>query len=91
VALAVGRAVVGEVLEPLSTALELGVLNVHASVQHVAAGSLAGLIIISVSGGARLVGADSGETPRSVLLGGLDCDNGVLLDVVDLDRWMLVM
>lgn len=84
VALAIGIAVISKVLEPLGAALELGVLNVNASVDDIGTGALASGLVEGVGGATGLGRRDTGKTPRSILLGSLDGDDGILLNVVDL-------
>lgn len=86
VALAVGGVLVGEVLEPGGAALELGVVDVNAGVDDVGASALAGRLVVGVGGTAGLGAGDTGQAPGSILLGGGNGDDGILLDEVDLYR-----
>lgn len=74
---------VGEVGSEASTSTELGVAGRDTSVEDVGAGALTSGVIVGVGGASGGGAGDTGKTPRSVLLSGLDGDNGILLNEVD--------
>jgi len=58
-----------EVLEPLSTAFKLRVIDFDTGVNHIAAGSLSSRAVIGVCGTTLLGVGDTGEAPRGASLG----------------------
>jgi hypothetical protein len=82
--LTVGVAVVGKVGTPHGTALEFGVLGVDARVDDVGAGALSSSVFEGVSSAAGLGAGNARKAPWSVLLGGGDGDDAILLNVFNL-------
>ena len=81
----------GDSLAPVSTALEVSVVNVGASVNHVGINTLTAVLGVEVlvegTKGEALTVRDTGQTPRGVLLGLMaihGADLGVLLNVLNL-------
>lgn len=59
---------------------------VDASVDDVGAGAGTGAVVVGVGGAARFLVGDAAKAPRSILLRGegVDGEDGILLNVVDL-------
>lgn len=62
------------------------VVDINAGIDNVGASTLTSAVIVGVSLATRPVTRDAGKTPRSIVLlgGGLDGDDSVLLDVLNL-------
>lgn len=71
-------------LDELGTALELGVGVLDTGVNHVGAGASTGGVVVAVGGGTGTGARDASKAPGSVVLLGVDGDNGILLNVLDL-------
>lgn len=60
-----------------------GVLNIDAGVNNVSASTLTSAVVVAVRRSTRRRARESGNSPRSVGLGGADRHDGILLDEVD--------
>lgn len=77
---------VGGVGTPGGTALKLRVADIDTGVDNIGSDTLSSRRVVEIIGGARLLRADTGETPGGVRLRDdtRSPDNGVRLDVLDL-------
>lgn len=62
-------------------------LNIDTGVDDIRASALSGALVVGVSPATRLGAGEAGNTPRSIVLldGSLDGDDGILLNVLDLN------
>ena len=60
-------------------------VDVNAGIYNVGTGTRTSAVIIRISSTSRLRARDSGKAPIGILLSSLDGDDGILLDVVDLE------
>lgn len=59
-------------------------VSLDTCVDDVGTSSGARAVVICVSGGARTLAGQASKAPIGILLRGLDCDNGVLFNVLNL-------
>lgn len=69
-----------------STALEIGVVDVDTGIEDIGADTFAGAVVVGVGAATSGGAGKTGQTPVSVILGSVGPDNGVGLNVLDLER-----
>lgn len=90
VAIAIGVIVVNLVREERGTALKVFMVDVDTCVDYIGTGALTSSVIVGVSGAASVGARQTRKTPVGTLLGSLDGYNCILLDKVNLKRYISI-